>query len=157
MSRSGIIVIYSRQAPDNEYSNFVFVLIIACEGGIAPLQSPRKVVYFVNERSRPVQVKVYLSYPELDTLNLLLKDFNGTKAEFIRSSILNANTTNLDAFRGGLTELIRQHKAIGNNINQLTRAVNQGKCQIDLLELQAIREELNNIWRLLKSLKAGEI
>lgn len=109
------------------------------------------------ERVRPKQIKVYLSLAELETLNLLLNQFNGSQSDFIRTSILNANTTDLNAFREGLIELIKQHKAIGNNINQLTRAVNQGKCQIDTLELQAIREELSKIWQLLKSLKLGEV
>ncbi len=108
-------------------------------------------------RKRPHPIKVYLSNNELETLKTLLKGFNGSRSDFIRKSILNANTTNLNALEDMYNELLRQHKAIGNNINQLTRSVNQGRCKIENNELQAIRKELDELWQLLKSLKVGEV
>ena len=50
----------------------------------------------------------------------------------------------------GVDELTSELRKIGNNLNQLTRAVNAGYCyQIDLRET---REEVARIWQLLNSL-----
>lgn len=51
--------------------------------------------------------------------------------------------------RAEAIEIIKQIKAIGNNLNQLTRKVNQGKAQV--AELSETRKELNNLWQLLNS------
>lgn len=46
----------------------------------------------------------------------------------------------------GLEELVRQHKHIGNNLNQLTRLAHEGKVEIvDLNELKAEYEKMNQL------------
>ena len=50
----------------------------------------------------------------------------------------------------GVDELAAELRKIGNNLNQLTRAVNSG-C-IDEVDLSATREELKRIWQSLNSL-----
>ena len=50
----------------------------------------------------------------------------------------------------GVDEVANELRKIGNNLNQLTRAVNAGYCyQIDLRET---REEVARLWQLLNSL-----
>lgn len=50
----------------------------------------------------------------------------------------------------GLKEIVYELNKIGNNVNQLTKKVNQGilKC----VNLDEVKMELENIWQLLKSL-----
>ena len=53
----------------------------------------------------------------------------------------------------GVDEVSNELRKIGNNLNQLTRAVNAGYCyQIDLRET---REEMTRLWQLLNSLTQG--
>ena len=50
----------------------------------------------------------------------------------------------------GIDEVANELRKIGNNLNQLTRAVNSGYCyEVDLRET---REELARLWQLLNSL-----
>ena len=49
----------------------------------------------------------------------------------------------------GITEFAEQLRAIGNNLNQLTRAVNSGKATV--VDLTEMREEVAEIWQSLNS------
>ena len=50
----------------------------------------------------------------------------------------------------GVDEVANELRKIGNNLNQLTRAVNSGYCfEVDLRET---REEVARLWQLLNSL-----
>lgn len=51
----------------------------------------------------------------------------------------------------GLHELTIELKRIGNNLNQLTRSVNEGQANCSK-ELGAIKEELSETWQLLRLL-----
>ena len=51
----------------------------------------------------------------------------------------------------GVDELAVELRKIGNNLNQLTRAVNAG--YVREVDLQATREEVAKIWRSLNSLR----
>jgi beta-phosphoglucomutase-like phosphatase (HAD superfamily) len=52
----------------------------------------------------------------------------------------------------GLPEAFKELRAIGNNINQLARAVNSGKTNA-AAETEELVNEVRNIWHMLKSLK----
>lgn len=106
-------------------------------------------------RSREHQIKLYLNDDEFTALKTLLETYGGSMSDFIRTSVLNANVVQLQTFNNGIVEHIKQYKQLGNNLNQLTRAVHKGKCQVDQEELQTIRKELTQLWQLLKQLKAG--
>lgn len=72
-----------------------------------------------------------------------------TKSEFMRKSILEKDIIVIDEIK----ELVLQMKAIGINLNQLTRKVNSGEVQ-NIKELQEMKIELDNVWReVLKALK----
>lgn len=51
----------------------------------------------------------------------------------------------------GLHEMTIELKRIGNNLNQITRAVNEGQANCSE-ELGAIKKELGETWQLLRSL-----
>ncbi|WP_245339217.1 plasmid mobilization relaxosome protein MobC [Staphylococcus sp. GDY8P120P] len=49
--------------------------------------------------------------------------------------------------KSGAIEIAKQLRAIGNNVNQLTRRANASAGAIDSEELQAIKKELHAIWQ----------
>src|SRR5699024_5074 len=49
--------------------------------------------------------------------------------------------------KSGAIEIAKQLRAIGNNVNQLTRRANASNGKIDSEELQAIKKELHEIWQ----------
>lgn len=51
----------------------------------------------------------------------------------------------------GLHEMTIELKRIGNNLNQLTRSVNEGQANCSK-ELESIKEELSEAWQLLRLL-----
>lgn len=72
-----------------------------------------------------------------------------TKSEFMRKSILEKDIIVIDEVK----ELVLQMKAIGINLNQLTRKVNSGEVE-NIKELQEIKIELDKVWiEVLKALK----
>ena len=50
----------------------------------------------------------------------------------------------------GVDEVANELRKIGNNLNQLTRAVNSGYCYA--VDLRETREEVSRLWQLLNSL-----
>ena len=53
----------------------------------------------------------------------------------------------------GVDEVANELRKIGNNLNQLTRAVNSGYCYE--VDLRGTREEMTRLWQLLNSLTQG--
>src|SRR5699024_4290927 len=49
--------------------------------------------------------------------------------------------------KSGAIEIAKQLRAIGNNVNQLTKRANTSNGKIDSEELQAIKKELHKIWQ----------
>src|SRR5699024_12764981 len=49
--------------------------------------------------------------------------------------------------KSGAIEIAKQLRAIGNNVNQLTKRANASNGKIDSEELQAIKKELHKIWQ----------
>ena len=69
-----------------------------------------------------------------------------TKSEFMRKAILEKEII-------VIKELVLEMKAIGINLNQLTRKVNSGEIE-NIKELQEIKIELDYVWReVLQALK----
>ena len=70
-----------------------------------------------------------------------------TISEFLRRAALDKPVMNVS----GLDEIARELRAIGNNINQITRAVNTG--YIQAVDLQETEEVLGQLWQSLNSLQ----
>lgn len=68
-------------------------------------------------------------------------------SEYLRSAALDKPVMNIS----GLDELAHELRAIGNNLNQITRAVNAGYVQA--VNLQETEEVLGQLWRSLNSLR----
>ena len=84
------------------------------------------------EQRKIIEEKVYSSYR---TPSMYLRDCALDKKIIVIS---------------GVDEVANELRKIGNNHNQLTRAVNSGYCyEVDLRET---REEVARLWRLLNSL-----
>ena len=69
-----------------------------------------------------------------------------TQREFVVSALLEYPII----VKVGGTELVRELKAIGNNINQITRKVNSGEirdCTMQLVQIQKNLEELTERWQ----------
>jgi hypothetical protein len=56
----------------------------------------------------------------------------------------------------GLHDFTLELKRIGNNINQITRAVNEGKTNCEK-ELSEVKKELMDLWQLSKQLTRGQV
>ena len=68
-------------------------------------------------------------------------------SEYLRSAALDKSVMNIS----GLDELAHELRAIGNNLNQITRAVNSG--YIQAVNLHETEEVLGQLWQLLNSLR----
>lgn len=73
-------------------------------------------------RERPIQVKVYLNEKEHKRLQNKIEKSKLKQSDYIRKSILNKDILVVEDIK----ELLIELKRIGNNINQLTKAVNSG-------------------------------
>lgn len=111
----------------------------------------------VVNRKRSNQIKIYLSDEEVKLLERKSIIFGKNKSEFLRHSIIITDPVELKTFNENFEKLILQYKAIGNNINQLSRAVNQGRVKIESIEFEKLRIEVNNLWVSLKLLKEGKV
>lgn len=106
----------------------------------------------MENRKRDKQVKTRLSDTEYKAFKSLLERSKLSQEGFIRTSIQNAKINVVE----GLQDYLIEYKRIGNNLNQLTRAVNAGKIDCKK-EVQELTKEVHELWLLLKSLKAEEL
>ena len=95
-------------------------------------------------RKREKQIKVWLNEEEYKSLCSRVEKSNLTQGDFIRKSILEKNMIIVD-----LQPVLLELKRIGNNLNQLTKAVHQGKVNCSN-ELGEVKEELKKLWLSLK-------
>lgn len=68
-------------------------------------------------------------------------------SEYLRSAALDKPVMNIS----GLDELAHELRAIGNNLNQITRAVNAG--YVHAVNLHETEEVLGQLWQSLNSLR----
>lgn len=75
-------------------------------------------------------------------------------SEYLRAAALDKSIIVIEN-GSGFSELIKEVKRIGNNINQLTALCHQGRIVVvQENDLGKIKEKVNDIWRLLNSLTA---
>lgn len=101
-------------------------------------------------RSRPKQIVIRASAPELERIQRKVSESKLTQNEYLLRAALDKEITVMD----GIRELTIEIKRIGNNLNQLTREVHEGRanCAIPLLE---IKKELGEVWQSLRRLIQG--
>lgn len=67
-------------------------------------------------------------------------------SDFVRDCIFKKEIVNID----GADEIARELQRIGNNLNQLTRAVNAGMARV--VDLKNTKQEVAKVWQSLNSL-----
>ena len=129
--------------------------------GKSPFKPPKQIlriykkIYFLSKittrrliilgREREHQIKFFVNDKELDQIKKKVKKSKLNQSEYLRKCSLEKEIIVVDDLKSVFLELNRQ----GNNLNQLTRAANQGEINIDT---QNLEKELIETWRLLRQL-----
>lgn len=102
--------------------------------------------YKVN-RKRNKQIVIRATEKEFSTIKNKVKKSKLSQNEYLLKCALDKRILVVD----GLKDLNLELKRIGNNLNQLTKSVHEGKanCSKELLE---INEEMKEVWQLLRQL-----
>lgn len=99
-------------------------------------------------RKRNRQILIRLSDEELEKFKIKIQKSKLNQSAYLRNCILEKPINVFENNRDYLIEL----KRIGNNLNQLTRAVHVGKINCGN-ELEELKGDVKKLWQLLKSLK----
>ena len=98
----------------------------------------------VTARTRPKRVTVRLTMDEYFALENLVKASGMSQQEYLRNAILENEIVNYD----GIKEIIPELKRVGNNLNQIAKALNSGgRYHTGIVESQ---KELAEVWQLLR-------
>jgi len=101
-------------------------------------------------RKRNNSIGLWLTKEELAFLKNNISKTNLNQSTYIRKCILNKEIRVIP----GIRELVIELKRIGNNLNQITRAVNEGSLTIIGDNLNNIKDDLKSVWEKLdKTLK----
>ena len=92
------------------------------------------------------KINIRLTKKEKEKIETKAKKCKMTLTKFIINSCLKDNIIVID----GLDKVDTELRRIGNNINQLTRLLNERI--ISTVDLKELRMEVNSIWQLLKQL-----
>jgi len=94
-------------------------------------------------RKRKKPVTFWLSDNELLSLKNKISKTSLTRSDYLRKCSLNKNITVIP----GIRDLVIEIKRIGNNLNQITRCVNEGLVKILGSDLFDIKEDLKKVWK----------
>lgn len=103
-------------------------------------------------RTRNKQITIRATEKEHSTIKKRVELSKMNQNEFIISSLIDKPIIKIE----GLTDAIKELKAIGNNLNQITRLAHQGKTD-NKQEIELLSKEVRKVWQLLKSLKVGQV
>ncbi len=103
-------------------------------------------------RARPHQIVIRVNEKELEEIKNKVKKSNLTQNEYLIRSALNKEIVVVNGLKDITTEL----KRVGNNLNQITKSIHQGKVNCDP-ELNSINEEMKKIWQSLKQLTQKQV
>lgn len=98
-------------------------------------------------RTRPKQIVIRASEKEFQQIKEKVEKSKLTQNEYLLKSALNKKIVVVE----GLRDLTIEVKRIGNNLNQITRAVHEGKADYSK-ELSEVNEEMKEVWQLLRQL-----
>lgn len=106
------------------------------------------------ERERKNKLTVYLNDAELGYLEQRCRENNESKSQIIRELIVFGFNYKVDYDR--LTAVSHELNAIGKNINQIAARVNSTG-NIYKEDIDDIKEEMQEIWRSLRSTLSGQM
>lgn len=98
-------------------------------------------------RTRPKQIVIRANEKEFERIKNRVEKSKLTQNEYLLRSVLDKEIIVIE----GMKDLTIELKRIGNNLNQLTRAVHEGKANCSK-ELSEINEEMKDVWQLLRQL-----
>ena len=101
-------------------------------------------------RKRNATITIRCTEDERDKIKARAESHSLSLSDFVLRSALGKKIVVIN----GLDEVIRQMKAIGNNINQLARAVNEGR--ISAVNFDAVHRDLYALYGLIGKL-IGEV
>lgn len=105
----------------------------------------------MENRKRPKQVKFWASEEELETIKKKTEKSKLTQSEYLLRSALDKNIIVVEGLKDILIELSRE----GNNLNQITKALNQGD-RVEGYKILEAKEKLMDLWdNIEKILKEG--
>ena len=96
-------------------------------------------------RSQTKQIVIRMTEEEFTRLKKKISKSGLNQAEYLRKAVLNKRIVSTE----GISELMKELKRIGINLNQIARKANQGY-PATVQEIQKTNEELGGIWLLLK-------
>ena len=103
-------------------------------------------------RIRDVQVKFRMTQEEAEILEKIVAERKTTKQKYLLQVALNAKYVSTD----GIKLLLPELKRIGNNLNQIARAVNSGR-HIDMGFVRKQNKELSLLWQQLSHFLATHV
>lgn len=98
-------------------------------------------------RTRPKQIVIRASEKEFEKIKTKVEKSKLTQNEYLLKSALGKEIIVVE----GIRDLTIEVKRIGNNLNQLTKAVHEGKVNYSK-ELSEVNEEMKEVWQLLRQL-----
>jgi hypothetical protein len=107
----------------------------ACEGGFAPFNPPKNQGKGELKMNKDLYFSFRVSEEEKIKIDKKIEKSKLKKSDFLRKMVLGKEIIVVD----GLKELAMELNRIGNNINQISKAVNQGKVN-DTGELSKLKE-----------------
>src|SRR5699024_10465612 len=93
------------------------------------------------------QIKFRVSDHEYEELEQTANNFHMSVPAFAKKRALGYRMKPPKDDKSGAIEIAKQLRAIGNNVNQLTKRPNASKGKMDSEELQAIKKEMQKIWQ----------
>lgn len=98
-------------------------------------------------RTRPKQIVIRASGDEFNEIKFKVEQSKLKQNEYILRCLLDKDIYVVD----GIKEMTLEVKRIGNNLNQITKAVHEGKanCSVEVSEIQ---KELGEVWQSLRLL-----
>ena len=94
---------------------------------------------------KDTEINIRMSKKQKNIIQALAMKSKLSMSEYIIRSSINAKII----VEADKSQYITELRRIGNNINQITRKVNQGL--VKEVNLKDVKEELNNLWQLLSS------
>ena len=98
-------------------------------------------------RARPKQIKFRVTEDEFEDIKNQVEKSGLTQNEYITNCLLDKEIYVIE----GIKEMTLELKRIGNNVNQITRAVHEGKAHCSE-EVEEVQKELKEIWQSLRLL-----
>jgi len=92
------------------------------------------------------QIKFRVNDSEFERIQQIAETFHMSVPAFAKKRAMGYRMKPPKIDKAGAIEIAKQLRAIGNNVNQLTRRANEGRA-IDSEQLRGIKKELHDIWQ----------